>query len=54
LCDWVYQPLLTGWLQAGDANDETIGWSQNKLYVEAKDAMDGGDNAKCVKYFEKT
>jgi outer membrane protein assembly factor BamD len=37
---------------AGD-NDETAGWSQNKLYVEAKDAMDGGDNAKCVKYFEK-
>lgn len=43
--------LLTGC--AGDVNDETAGWSQNKLYVEAKDAMDGGDNAKCVKYFEK-
>jgi outer membrane protein assembly factor BamD len=43
--------LLSGC--AGDANDETAGWSQNKLYVEAKDAMDGGDNAKCVKYFEK-
>ena len=43
--------LLSGC--AGDANDETAGWSQNKLYVEAKDAMEGGDNAKCVKYFEK-
>jgi outer membrane protein assembly factor BamD len=42
--------LLSGC--AGD-NDETAGWSQNKLYVEAKDAMDGGDNAKCVKYFER-
>jgi outer membrane protein assembly factor BamD len=43
--------LLSGC--AGGDNDETAGWSQNKLYVEAKDAMDGGDNAKCVKYFEK-
>ena len=43
--------LLSGC--AGDVNDETAGWSQNKLYVEAKDAMEGGDNAKCVKYFEK-
>ena len=43
--------LLSGC--AGDANDETAGWSQNKLFVEAKDAMEGGDNAKCVKYFER-
>ena len=43
--------LLSGC--AGDANDETAGWSQNKLFIEAKDAMEGGDNVKCVKYFER-
>lgn len=43
--------LLTGC--AGGPEDETAGWSQNKLYVEAKDAMEGGDFDRCVKYFEK-
>lgn len=43
--------LLTGC--AGGPEDETDGWSQNKLYVEAKDAMEGGDFDRCVKYFEK-
>ena len=38
---------------AGSNNDETAGWSQNKLFVEAKDAMEGGDFPKCVKYFER-
>lgn len=38
---------------AGGPDDETAKWSQNKLYVEAKDAMDGGDFEKCVKYFER-
>jgi outer membrane protein assembly factor BamD len=46
-----FSALLSGC--AGDPNDETANWSQNKLYTEAKDAMDGGDNTKCVKYFEK-
>ena len=39
---------------AGDPTDETAGWSQSKLFSEAKDAMDGGDYPKCVKYFEKS
>lgn len=43
--------LLSGC--AGTIEDETAGWSQNKLYVEAKDSLDGGDFEKCVKYFEK-
>jgi len=38
---------------AGNTDDETVSWSQNKLYTEAKDAMEGGDFPKCVKYFEK-
>jgi outer membrane protein assembly factor BamD len=38
---------------AGKDNDETLGWSQNKLSVEAKTAMTDGDYPKCVKYYEK-
>jgi outer membrane protein assembly factor BamD len=48
---FVLSALLTGC--AGGPDDETAKWSQNKLYVEAKDAMDGADFEKCVKYFEK-
>ncbi|ACV37173.1 outer membrane protein assembly factor BamD [Accumulibacter sp.] len=33
--------------------DETIGWSANKLYAEAKDALNDGSYAKAIKYFEK-
>ena len=33
--------------------DETIGWSANKLYAEAKDALNGGSYTKAIKYFEK-
>jgi outer membrane protein assembly factor BamD len=33
--------------------DETIGWSANKLYAEAKDALNEGSYAKAIKYFEK-
>lgn len=50
-CILASSALLSGC--AGDPTDETAGWSQNKLYSEAKDAMDGGDYPKCVKYFEK-
>lgn len=32
--------------------DDTIGWSEDKLYSEAKEYMDGTDYAKAVKYFE--
>lgn len=33
--------------------DETIGWTANKLYAEAKDAMREGAYDKAIKYFEK-
>jgi outer membrane protein assembly factor BamD len=35
------------------AKDETIGWSANKLYAEAKEALNDGSYAKAIKYFEK-
>ena len=43
-----------GWLQnlQGD-NDETAGWSAQRLYSEAKTAMNEGSWATAVKYFEK-
>ncbi len=37
----------------GPEDDETIGWSAQKLYGEAKDAMAARDWAKAIKYFEK-
>ena len=36
-----------------EVKDETIGWSANKLYAEAKDSMSDGGYAKAIKYFEK-
>jgi outer membrane protein assembly factor BamD len=33
--------------------DETISWSANKLYTEAKEAMSDGAYDKAIKYFEK-
>ena len=36
-----------------DKKDETIGWSANKLYGEAKEAIGGRDWAKAIKYLEK-
>jgi len=33
--------------------DETVGWSAQKLYGEAKDAMAARDWTKAIKYFEK-
>jgi outer membrane protein assembly factor BamD len=38
---------------SGPAEDETAGWSAQRLYGEAKDAMQSRDWAKAVKYFEK-
>jgi outer membrane protein assembly factor BamD len=35
------------------ADDETLGWSAQKLYGEAKDAMAGKDWPKAIKYLEK-
>ena len=34
-------------------DDETVGWSAQKLYGEAKDAMQGKDWPKAIKYLEK-
>ena len=36
-----------------DKKDETVGWSANKLYGEAKDAISSKDWDKAVKYLEK-
>jgi outer membrane protein assembly factor BamD len=35
------------------SDDETLGWSAQKLYGEAKDAMASKDWAKAIKYLEK-
>jgi len=44
--------LLAGCGLFPDAKDETIGWSANKLYTEAKEALNDGSYAKAVKYLE--
>ncbi|HEU4442763.1 MAG TPA: outer membrane protein assembly factor BamD [Burkholderiales bacterium] len=38
---------------AGTAEDETVGWSAQRLYGEAKDAMSSKDWPRAVKYLEK-
>jgi outer membrane protein assembly factor BamD len=38
---------------AGTADDETAGWSVEKLYAEAKDAMASSNWQTAIKYFEK-
>jgi outer membrane protein assembly factor BamD len=38
---------------SGSSEDETVGWSAQRLYGEAKDAMAGKDWARAVKYLEK-
>ena len=45
--------LLGGCGMLDDKKDETAGWSANKLYGEAKDAISGKDWAKAIKYLEK-
>jgi outer membrane protein assembly factor BamD len=46
--------LLAGCgLFSGKEDDETVGWSAQRLYGEAKDAMAGKEWAKAIKYFEK-
>ncbi len=35
-----------------DVQDETAGWSAQKLYAEAKDNLNGGDYEKAVKLYE--
>jgi outer membrane protein assembly factor BamD len=41
-----------GFLGSQD-HDETVGWSAQRLYGEAKDAMEGKDWPKAIKYLEK-
>ena len=36
-----------------DTEDETLGWSAQRLYGEAKDAMESRDWPKAIKYLEK-
>src|SRR5215208_8410061 len=46
--------LLAGCgLFSGKEDDETVGWSAQRLYGEAKDSMASKEWAKAIKYFEK-
>src|SRR5882762_556093 len=45
--------VLTGCGTLDPANDETVGWSAQRLYGEAKDAMAGRDWQKAIKLLEK-
>jgi outer membrane protein assembly factor BamD len=38
---------------ANTSTDETLGWSEAKLYTEARDKMNENDFDKCGQYFEK-
>ena len=38
---------------AGNSDDETVGWSAQRLYGEAKDAMSSKDWPRAMKYLEK-
>lgn len=45
--------LIVGCGLLPEDKDETSGWSANKLYAEAKDALNESSYAKAIKYFEK-
>ena len=45
--------LLSGCGLLGDTKDETAGWSAQKLYGEAKDAMASKTWERAIKYLEK-
>ena len=45
--------LIAGCGLLPEVKDETIGWSANKLYAEAKQALNEGSYDKSIKYFEK-
>ena len=45
--------LLAGCGLLSSEKDETVGWSAQKLYGEAKDAMASGTWDKAIKYLEK-
>jgi outer membrane protein assembly factor BamD len=52
---WLSIVVLTALLAACSSNpdDETVGWSAQRLYGEAKDAMASKDWPKAIKYLEK-
>jgi outer membrane protein assembly factor BamD len=45
--------LIAGCGLLPEVKDETVGWSANKLYAEAKDSLNEGGYEKAIKYFEK-
>ncbi|MBK7356065.1 outer membrane protein assembly factor BamD [Propionivibrio sp.] len=45
--------LIAGCGLLPEQQDETVGWSANKLYTEAKEALNDGAYDKSIKYFEK-
>ena len=45
--------LVSGCGLLPEVQDETVGWSANKLYTEAKEALNEGGYEKSIKYFEK-
>ena len=45
--------LVAGCGLLPEQKDETVGWSANKLYTEAKEALNDGAYDKSIKYFEK-
>jgi len=45
--------LLGACSTKGDLQDETSGWSAERLYGEARDAMNAKEWPKAIKYFEK-
>jgi outer membrane protein assembly factor BamD len=45
--------LVSGCGLLSSTDDETVGWSAQKLYGEAKDAMSNKDWQKAIKYLEK-
>ena len=52
---FVLAALLSGcsWLNFSTNVDETANWSAQRLYSEAKDAMNSGNYSQAVKYFDK-
>jgi outer membrane protein assembly factor BamD len=42
-----------GSLNFGANEDETVTWSAQRLYSEAKEAMNDGDYARAIRYFER-
>ena len=45
--------LLFGCSLLGDTRDETMNWSLERLYSEAKEALDSGSYETAIKYYEQ-